>query len=116
DHPVDVAGGRIRDLLRRAAAGTSNFATASEVLAHECGHTWQARRVRSGLVYLPVVGSVTWFGGGPHFWNHFENQASELGQFGGLVQGSVGRALRTFLPSSTPPGGQPSGTGEGSRS
>jgi hypothetical protein len=82
---VEVAGGRLRDPQRLAAA--------SEVLAHECGHTWQARRMGTGLIYLPVVGSVTLFGEGRHFWNHFENQASELGQFGGLVSGSVCRSL-----------------------
>jgi hypothetical protein len=92
-HPVEVAGGRIDDLFRRSAVGVSSFALASEVLAHECGHTWQARRMRTGLIYLPVVGSVTLFGEGRHLWNHFENQASELGQFGGLVNGSVCRAL-----------------------
>lgn len=87
DHPVEVAGGRIGDRVRRAPAGAPSFASASEILAHECGHTWQARRL--GVAYLPLVGSVTLFREGPHFWNHFENQASELGQFGGLVRGSV---------------------------
>jgi hypothetical protein len=86
-HAVEVAGGRLNDLVRRAASGTPNFATASEVLAHECGHTWQVLRLRDA--YLPLVGSVTLFREGPRFWNHFENQASEEGQFGGLVNGSV---------------------------
>ncbi|HLJ97161.1 MAG TPA: hypothetical protein VKU02_28615 [Gemmataceae bacterium] len=86
-YPVEVAGGRLRDPERRLAAGAGERATASEVLAHECGHSWQALRL--GGAYLPLVGAVTLFREGPHFWNHFENQASELGQFGGLVQGSV---------------------------
>jgi hypothetical protein len=85
--PVEVAGRRIRDLCRRAAAGAAVFASASEILAHECGHTWQVRQL--GAAYLPLVGAVTLFGEGSHFWNHFENQASGLGQFGGLVNGSV---------------------------
>ena len=85
--PVEVAGGRVGDLLRRAAAGVPGFPTASEVLAHECGHTWQALRL--GPAYLPLVGSVTWFQEGPNPWNRFENEASEEGLFGGIVNGSV---------------------------
>jgi hypothetical protein len=85
--PVEVAGGRVRDHLRRAAAGASPFASASEILAHECGHTWQALRL--GLLYWPVGASVTLFREGRRWWNHFENQASETGQFGGIVNGSV---------------------------
>jgi hypothetical protein len=87
EHPVRVAGGRISSLRAREAAGSSSFASAAEILAHECGHTWQVLRLRDA--YLPLVGSVTLFGEGRHFWNHFENQASEIGQFGGLVNGSV---------------------------
>lgn len=87
DYPVEVAGGRIRDLARRATAGVPSYPTASEVMAHECGHTWQALRL--GSAYLPVVGSVTLFREGPRPWNHFENQASEVGLFGGLVNGTV---------------------------
>jgi hypothetical protein len=86
-HPVEVGGGRIRDWSRRVAAGVDAFPTASEVLAHECGHTWQALRL--GPAYLPLVGSTTLFREGPRPWNHFENEASEVGQFGGLVNGSV---------------------------
>jgi hypothetical protein len=86
-HPVEVGGGRIRDHHRRAAAGASPFAGASEILAHECGHTWQMLRL--GLLYWPVGGAVTLFREGPHWWNCFENQDSELGQFGGIVKGSV---------------------------
>jgi hypothetical protein len=85
--PVTVAGGRISALLRRAVAGVDIFATASEILAHEIGHTWQALRL--GPMYLPLVGSVTLFQEGPRSWNRFENEASEQGQFGGLVNGSV---------------------------
>src|SRR5207249_3176065 len=55
-NPLAVAGGRLNDLLRRSAAGRPDFASASEVLAHECGHTWQACRL--GVVYLPLVGSL----------------------------------------------------------
>jgi hypothetical protein len=87
EHPVEVVGGRIRDDARRAAGGGPLFAAASEVLAHECGHTAQVRRL--GIAYWPVVGSVTLFREGRHWWNHFENQASEQGQFGGIVNGSV---------------------------
>jgi hypothetical protein len=93
--PVEVAAGRIRDPLRRAAAGVSPFASASEVLAHECGHTWQMLRL--GLLYWPVGGAFTLFREGPHWWNRFENQASEIGQFGGIVNGSVCEALMRRL-------------------
>lgn len=95
EHPVEVAGGRIRDPFRRSAAGGSAFAGASEVLAHECGHTWQV--LRMGLRYWPVVGALTLFREGPNWWNHFENQASEVGQFGGIVNGSVCDALMQRL-------------------
>src|SRR5262245_25144319 len=92
-NPVVVAGGRLCDRERRLQSGAGAWASVSEVLAHECGHTWQARRMRTGLLYLPVVGSVTLFGEGPRLWNHFENQASEIGLFGGLVNQSVSREL-----------------------
>jgi hypothetical protein len=85
--PVEVGGGRLRDLSRRVAAGVPTFASSGEVLAHECGHSWQV--LRMGWLYWPVGGAVTLFREGPHWWNHFENQASELGQFGGIVNGSV---------------------------
>jgi len=87
DRPVEVAAGRIRDPHSRAAAGASPFASASEVLAHECGHTWQMLRL--GVLYWPIGGAFTLFREGPHWWNRFENQASEIGQFGGIVNGSV---------------------------
>ncbi len=95
--PVEVAGGRIGDLLRRAAAGVADFPGAGEVLAHECGHTWQALRL--GPAYLPLVGSVTWFQEGPNPWNRFENEASEEGLFGGLVNRSVCARLMARLAS-----------------
>jgi len=94
-HPIEVAGGRIREPRRRAAAGAGEFANVSEILAHECGHTWQALRL--GAAYLPLVGSVTLCREGPHLWNHFENQASEQGLFGGLVSGSVRADLMSRL-------------------
>ncbi len=86
-NPVKVAGGRIRDRDARRAAGGPPRASASEALAHECGHTWQALRLR--CFYLPLVGSVTLFREGPYPWNFFENEASEQGLFGGILQGSV---------------------------
>lgn len=85
--PVEVAGGRIRDLERRTRAGAPPWASASEILAHECGHTWQARRL--GWLYLPAGALFTLWREGPRWFNHFENQASESGQFGGIVNGSV---------------------------
>jgi hypothetical protein len=85
--PVEVWGGRFRNHFRRAEAGGPPFCTASEVLAHECGHTWQALRL--GWAYWPVGAAFTLFREGPRFWNRFENGASEEGQFGGIVNGSV---------------------------
>src|SRR5262249_44625716 len=73
DHPVEVAGGRLR--------GQARWVAASEVLAHECGHTAQARRL--GWAYWPVGAAFTLWREGPHWWNHFENQASAEGLFGG---------------------------------
>jgi hypothetical protein len=69
------------------AAGASSQCSASEVLAHECGHTQQPAYLYD--LYLPVVGTVTLLREGPHWWNYFENQASEQGLFGGIVNGSV---------------------------
>jgi len=91
ENPVTVAGGRIRDWQMRLAAGASSHPSASEILAHECGHTAQARRL--GFLYWPLVGSVTLFREGPHWWNRFENEASATGQFGGIVSGSVAKRL-----------------------
>jgi hypothetical protein len=95
EHPVEVIGGRIRDDVRRAAAGGPLLASASEVLAHECGHTVQVQRL--GIAYWPVVGAVTAFREGPHWWNYFENQASEQGLFGGIVNGSVCLSLMPII-------------------
>jgi hypothetical protein len=94
-HPVEVLGGRLRDLERRLAGGGGPWPSASEVLAHECGHTWQARRL--GWAYWPVGAAVTLFREGPHWWNAFENGASEHGLFGGIVNGSVCAALMSRL-------------------
>ena len=91
DRPVQVAGGRIRDLTRRTVSGAEPWASASEILAHECGHTWQALRL--GWMYWPTGALFTLWREGPHWWNHFENQASEQGLFGGIVNGSVGAEL-----------------------
>jgi hypothetical protein len=87
ERPVEVLGGRLSIWERRAAAGASSQCSASEVLAHEVGHTAQC--LRMPVIYLPVVGSVTLFREGLHWWNHFENNASEHGQFGGIVNSSV---------------------------
>jgi hypothetical protein len=87
DRPVEVAGGRIRDVARRTESGAEPWATASEVLAHECGHTWQARRL--SWLYWPLGAAFTLCREGPRWYNHFENQASEQGLFGGIVNGSV---------------------------
>jgi hypothetical protein len=93
--PVTVAGGRLGDARRRAAAGESRGPSVSEVLAHECGHTWQA--LRMGPAYLPLVGSVTLFREGPRPRNRFENEASEEGMFGGIVNRSVCPRLQQLL-------------------
>ncbi len=95
ERPVEVAGGRLSHLERRSAAGAEPWATASEVLAHECGHTWQAGWL--GLAYLPAGAAVTWFREGPRWWHGFENQASEEGLFGGIVNGSVCERLMARL-------------------
>lgn len=86
DQPVEVAGGRLHDWKRRLAAGASSQCSASEVMAHEIGHTSQVRWLREAYW---VVGLTTLFREGPHVWNWFENRASEAGQFGGIVNGSV---------------------------
>ncbi len=83
ERPVVVCGGRLR--FRRP--GRCGPPTASEVLAHECGHTAQARRM--GFWYWPAGAAFTLFREGGHWWNRFENEASATGQFGGIVNGSV---------------------------
>jgi hypothetical protein len=97
EHPVEVVGGRIRDVQRRLHAGGASVVRASEVLAHECGHTWQARRL--SWLYWPIGAAVTLFREGPHWYNQFENQASEQGLFGGIVNGSVCPELVEILRS-----------------
>jgi hypothetical protein len=87
EHPVAVGGGRVRDAARRRAAGANPLVSASEVLAHECGHTHQARQL--GWAYLPAGAVFTLWREGPHWYNRFENQASEEGLFGGIVNGTV---------------------------
>ena len=87
ERPVEVGGGRLRHPQRRSAARAPSFPLASEILAHECGHTHQARRF--GPLYLPIGAVFTWWREGQHWWNWFENQASELGQFGCIISGSV---------------------------
>lgn len=87
EHPIEVVGGRIQHQERRLSAGGSTQATASEILAHECGHTGQANRM--GAAYLPLVGAVTLFREGERWWNFYENEASGQGQFGGIVKGTV---------------------------
>src|SRR5262245_33971054 len=89
EHPVEVAGGRLRGEGRPCA-------TASEVLAHEVGHTWQARRM--GWLYWPAGACFTLCREGPRWYNHFENQASAEGLFGGIVNGSVCDGLMKGLP------------------
>ena len=97
ERPVVVASGRLRDWRRRLEAGAPSQPSASEVLAHECGHTGQARRL--GGVYWPLGGALTLFREGRHWWNHFENQASATGQFGGIVSGSVSEPLMRSVSS-----------------
>ena len=94
-NPIAVIGGSLRDLKRRRGADGGANPTCSEVMAHECGHTWQAARL--GMYYLPLVGSVTWFREGPRPWNRFENEASEQGLFGGIVNGSVCEELMRLV-------------------
>lgn len=92
DRPVRVAAGRLTDVQRRSAAGARPYPTASEILAHECGHTAQARRM--GLSYWPIGATFTLFREGHGFWHAFENEASEHGVFGGIVNGSVREGIR----------------------
>ena len=49
------------------------------------------------MLYLPLVGSLTLFREGPSIWSHFENQASEQGLFGGIVEGSISDALKSLI-------------------
>lgn len=81
ERPVGVPGGRLDGAMENPAT------PATWVLAHECGHTHQALRL--GPLYLPFVGAVTLWREGPRAWNHFENDASEQGLFGGIVAGTI---------------------------
>jgi hypothetical protein len=91
ERPVEVIGGRLHvDRFRNPrseASAVLRFVTDSEILAHECGHTAQARRF--GPIYLTIGAIFTWWREGMHWWNWFENQASATGQFGGIVSDSV---------------------------
>jgi hypothetical protein len=80
NRPVMVRGGRLRT-GRRAEYGPP---TCSEILAHECGHAGQARRM--GLWYWPLGATFTLCREGERWWNRFENEASATGQFGGIVR------------------------------
>ena len=82
--PVEVLGGRLHNCKRRAEAGASHRCSYSEVMAHECGHTAQA--IHLGAAYLPLVGAVTLFREGNHFWNHWENDARAQGLMGGIAE------------------------------
>jgi hypothetical protein len=93
DFPVVVAGGRLHDPMRRPAR--CGFASAGEIMAHECGHTAQGRRM--GFLYWMIGALVTQAREGKRFWNQFENQASETGMFGGIVSGSVCSRLQPLL-------------------
>jgi hypothetical protein len=97
ERPVEVLGGRLHHLERRLQAGGEPWASAGEVLAHECGHTAQALRL--GWAYWPVGAALTLCREGPRWWNAFENGASEQGLFGGIVSGSVCAALMERLRS-----------------
>jgi hypothetical protein len=85
--PVEVVGGRLRNSSQRWAASGPIAPSWSEVLAHECGHTWQA--LRFGWLYLPLGAVFTLWREGDGWAHWFENQASEAGLFGGIVSGSV---------------------------
>jgi hypothetical protein len=95
EHPVRVFGGRLHPErfapTDRDASESPRFITDSEILAHECGHTAQA--CRFGPLYLTIGASFTWWREGRHWWNWFENQASAIGQFGGILSDSVHPAL-----------------------
>lgn len=83
ERPAIVRGRR----LRAGRAPEFGVPGASEILAHECGHTGQARRL--GMWYWPLGAAFTLFREGERWWNRFENEASATGQFGGIVAGSV---------------------------
>lgn len=95
--PMRVCGGRLSDPVRRLAAHHSvnpYWPNHSEVLAHELGHTAQARRF--SLLYLPAGAMFTLFREGNSWVNWFENQASELGEFGGIIGSTLHPRLQTM--------------------
>ncbi|MBX7103522.1 MAG: hypothetical protein K1X57_05550 [Gemmataceae bacterium] len=85
--PVRVTGGRLGDIDRRYRSGGQPWCSCAEILAHECGHTAQARRM--GFLYWPLVGSVTLLREGPRWFHRLENEASEFGEFGGIIPGTI---------------------------
>lgn len=87
DNPMMVVGGRLRDAEKRRSAGCDYSVSHAEIMAHECGHTAQA--CRYGFLYWPIGATVTLFGEGSRWWQQFENQASETGQFGGIIAGTL---------------------------
>ncbi len=93
ENPIVVNAGRYRMPKVREKAGFSPDPSYSEILAHECGHSYQA--IRLGPAYLPVAAFFTLFREGDTLWNALENEASETGQFGGIVPGSICSRLRT---------------------
>lgn len=86
DRPLMVRSGRLFR-GRTHCDGPS----AREVLAHECGHTGQARRM--SFAFWPVGAAFTLFREGERWPNWFENEASATGQFGGIIDGSIDRRL-----------------------
>ena len=95
EFPVSVLSGRLNDPERRRNQNFPGWASCSELMAHECGHTAQARRM--GGLYWLIGAGFTRCREGYRWWNHFENQASEEGVFGGIVRGSVCERLRSSL-------------------
>ena len=95
EHPLMIPGGRLRDRERRLDAGGPPYCDATEIIAHEIGHTAQARRM--GLLYWPVGAAFTLFREGDGWTHWFENGASAQGVFGGIVPGSVCSRLRPLL-------------------
>lgn len=87
DNPLQVQAGRLRDSQRRLQHGFRSRPSVSEIIAHECGHTRQA--VQLQFVFLPVGAFFTLFREGNRWYNLFENQASECGQFGGILPDSI---------------------------
>ena len=82
ENPVEVASGRLR--FGRSPDARPSYPLASEILAHECGHTYQARRLWPA--YLLTGAGFTWWREGSRWWNWFEDEASAIGQFGGIVR------------------------------